>query len=557
MKQTRIYLAALVMVFSMFTGCTEDDSMTEIQRPNQQPETVETDPVVKALAAIPGISDIKIEYGNTYDAVEIKEGDKPKLDSVYVFFFEQPIDHYHPEIGTYRQQAQLNFKGFDRDVVVYTHGYKMGDKYLEKTHLTRCLEANELRIEHRYFGNSQPENVENMSYTYLNADQQAHDIHALVSTLKASLFKTGKFVSTGTSKCGITTALQAYYSDLNNWKDFDCYVPFCAPFMPGSIDLDGRFTCEDKQTGTYLINTCGNGYPEGSVEAVAHERIQKIPRLICTNAIVRKAAIDTFAIEDPLFYAQIKEQYENHSKHSTGNLEKDLAIFALMHFYQCMFVKFSYVNYNSWAGVVPDPDVIASGKATAKEMKLFKEFIVKRSNILKPKEGGFATSGDNADGNDYSLTRTIIDQLWQQLLISREDDGAAYYVQSFKELGSNVYDYSQVDSTYLTPQQCDYALTPFYLQARCDKIYEQDNGKLMTDFLEWTMHESTQPIIFVYSYNDPWTGAAISDETARQNPMIEKLIDFIATHDDSFLSKYNFEERTKQNIISALNKFLK
>ena len=280
MKQTRIYLAALVMVFSMFTGCTEDDSMTEIQRPNQQPETVETDPVVKALAAIPGISDIKIEYGNTYDAVEIKEGDKPKLDSVYVFFFEQPIDHYHPEIGTYKQQAQLNFKGFDRDVVVYTHGYKMGDKYLEKTHLTRCLEANELRIEHRYFGNSQPENVENMSYTYLNADQQAHDIHALVSTLKASLFKTGKFVSTGTSKCGITTALQAYYSDLNNWKDFDCYVPFCAPFMPGSIDLDGRFTCEDKQTGTYLINTCGNGYPEGSVEAVAHERIQKIPRLI-------------------------------------------------------------------------------------------------------------------------------------------------------------------------------------------------------------------------------------------------------------------------------------
>ena len=284
------------MVFSMFTGCTEDDSMTEIQRPNQQPETVETDPVVKALAAIPGISDIKIEYGNTYDAIEIKEGDKPKLDSVYVFFFEQPIDHYHPEIGTYRQQAQLNFKGFDRDVVVYTHGYKMGDKYLEKTHLTRCLEANELRIEHRYFGNSQPENVENMSYTYLNADQQAHDIHALVSTLKANLFKTGKFVSTGTSKCGITTALQAYYSDLNNWKDFDCYVPFCAPFMPGSIDLDGRFTCEDKQTGTYLINTCGNGYPEGSVEAVAHERIQKIPRLICTNAIVRKAAIDTFAI---------------------------------------------------------------------------------------------------------------------------------------------------------------------------------------------------------------------------------------------------------------------
>jgi hypothetical protein len=238
-------------------------------------------------------------------------------------------------------------------------------------------------------------------------------------------------------------------------------------------------------------------------------------------------------------------------------LEKDLAIFALMHFYQCMFVKFSYVNYNSWAGIVPDPDVIASGKATAKEMKLFKEFIVKRSNILKPKEGGFATSGDKADGNDYSLTRTIIDQLWQQLLISREDDGAAYYVQSFKELGSNVYDYSQVDSTYLTPQQCDYALTPFYLQARCDKIYEQDNGKLMTDFLEWTMHESTQPIIFVYSYNDPWTGAAISDETARQNPMIEKLIDFIATHDDSFLSKYNFEERTKQNIISALNKFLK
>ena len=124
-------------------------------------------------------------------------------------------------------------------------------------------------------------------------------------------------------------------------------------------------------------------------------------------------------------------------------------------------------------------------------------------------------------------------------------------------MGNNVYDYSQVNSTYLTAEQCDYVLSPFYLQARCDKIYEQDNGKLITDFLTWTMHESTQPIIFVYSYNDPWTGAAVSDETAQQNPMIEKLIVFIATHDDSFLGKYNFEERTRQNIISALNKFLK
>ena len=70
-------------------------------------------------------------------------------------------------------------------------------------------------------------------------------------------------------------------------------------------------------------------------------------------------------------------------------------------------------------------------------------------------------------------------------------------------------------------------------------------------------HSTSRPVATRSTSRTMASGAAISDETARQNPMIEKLIDFIATHDDSFLSKYNFEERTKQNIISALNKFLK
>ena len=61
---------------------------------------------------------------------------------------------------------------------------------------------------------------------------------------KALITGNGKWLSTGVSKNGMTTAQYAYYDEQNGWNDIDVYVPFVAPFPPQEYDL---------RIGTYMI----------------------------------------------------------------------------------------------------------------------------------------------------------------------------------------------------------------------------------------------------------------------------------------------------------------
>ena len=47
---------------------------------------------------------------------------------------------------------------------------------------------------------------------------------------------TGKWLSTGTSKGGITSAFYAYFSEKKGYNDIDVYIPFCAPFCKSLND---------------------------------------------------------------------------------------------------------------------------------------------------------------------------------------------------------------------------------------------------------------------------------------------------------------------------------
>lgn len=371
----------------------------------------------------------------------------------------------------------------------------------------------------------------------LHADQQACDIHRIVNTLKKLLFTKGKWVSTGTSKDGITTALQAYYSDLNGWSDFDAYVPFCAPFMPGTIYSDGSFSCNDTMTGTYLKDVCGNGYEEGSQEAIA-------------------ASYQAF----PAYYALVVEQFNNKSEMSTGDLTKDLAAYAIQAYYSALFFKFSYVTYTKWAGLVPDLTPLENGTATEEQWDNFMSFYTMDDEKLLKK---LDKQPQSEDVVTRGTTRSVTEDLWAFLNFRRKDKSAPYSIQSFTELGAYDLDYSIVKGTgYLTELECERVNYQFTTQYNYQKIadegiYKQDRGKLMTDFRRWTETETTQPIIFVYAYNDPWTGAGISDEAAQKNPMIEKVVDVTATHIDDILNREYYTEESEQAITRALDKFLK
>ena len=58
-----------------------------------------------------------------------------------------------------------------------------------------------------------------------------------------------------------------------------------------------------------------------------------------------------------------------------------------------------------------------------------------------------------------------------------------------------------------------------------------------------------------YAYNDPWTGGSIGD-AVKNNPMIEKVIDYTSTHADYILNRNSYQKESEQAITSALNKFL-
>ena len=566
MKQIRYYLLALLTVM-MLVGCTEDNSMSEFKYPTEEQEG-SVDEVLKALKAVPGI--YNVQYAPEGVDIDEKNDDKKAGSDgkneakCYSFSFEQPVDHHNPQLGTYFQRCWLKFKSVDKNVVVLTHGYALFN-YL--TDMAKQLDANELHIEHRYFGESLPEPFEDLKMTYLDADQQARDIHNIVSALKQHFFKTGKWISTGTSKDGITTALQAYYSDMNGWKDFNVYVPFCAPFMTGTTYTDGTFSCNDTNASAYMRDVCGNGYPAGSKEAIAYERLRKIPELICTNQYIREAAIRACYNAFPDEFARVLEQYNNKSALSTGDKTKDETAYAVHIYYSMLFNKFSYVAFYTWAGIVPDLTPLINNTATVEQWSFFMQFITwddKKlgeylEKINKPKKAPATT---RADEGSTPINTELSEEQWAFLRFRRETSSAPYRIQAFKELGYAEDNYDFVNGTgFLTAAECErvnYQFTNQYLysQSAQSGLYKQDCGQLMTNFRKWVETEHTQPIIFVYAYNDPWTGAGIGDDTANNNPMIERVVDGLAIHNDYFLHRSFYTIESEKMIVSALNKFL-
>lgn len=542
MKRDKILnvLAMLALVGTMLTGCAQDDSLTYIDDTDKSGESAGTvDVVAAALGAIPQVKNLNIKV------------DAQTKDSVYFFTFAQYIDHHHPELGTFEQRVALHFEGFDRNVVLYTHGYNMASEVNEmrKTDLAIHLKANTIEVEHRYFGESLPEPYDELKFTYFNAEQEAFDLHEIVQALRKNVFKKGKWASTGTSKDGMTTAFYAYFSDKNGWNDIDVYVPFCAPFMTGSTDAQGNFSEEDYSTGYYLEDVCGSGYPAGSIGAIAYERLRNYPYYICTSPMLRQFCIRNMLMAYPDDGAKILAQYEKGDVHSTGDKEKDLTAWVINTFYGNLFEKFSYVPYTLWASMVPDPAKAAAADASAEDLMAVTDFLMLSRDSLIVRLRAMNETRVATPDEDPSVA------YWMLLQYLREDSASAYYLQAFLELCTNAYPFSLVDGVYLTPEQVR-DVNHLFAWGSLKGLYPQDEGKMQKDFRRWVYTETTAPIIFVYGKNDPWTGAAIDDAAAEQNPLIVKVVDPVSTHNDYFLSDF-YDASSRRTIIDALASFLK
>ena len=172
---------------------------------------------------------------------EIKPLEKGEFAEKYVTYFNQPLDHQHPEKGSFRQRVVVSHIGFDRPTVIVTEGYgasyALNPKYREE--LSKMFNTNMVFVEYRYFLESTPNPRD---WQYLTAESSADDLHAVRQALKD--IYPNKWIATGISKGGQTAMLyRTFYPN-----DVDITVPYVGPLCYGVED--GRHEPFLRQVGT-------------------------------------------------------------------------------------------------------------------------------------------------------------------------------------------------------------------------------------------------------------------------------------------------------------------
>jgi len=173
-----------------------------------QPQGVKPDSEVLAkIKALPGV-------------IEAKEArfDPEVFRESYEVMIEQPLDHRNPGGPKFAQRFFVAHADGTKPVLLETEGYAAGRP--RESELVRILGANQVVVEHRFFGRSVPSSLD---WKYLTIRQAADDLHRIVAALKT--IYPGKWVSSGTSKGGQTTLFYKYFYP----GDVDASVPYVAP----------------------------------------------------------------------------------------------------------------------------------------------------------------------------------------------------------------------------------------------------------------------------------------------------------------------------------------
>jgi hypothetical protein len=132
--------------------------------------------------------------------IQEMDPDSPLFQSKYEIKLIQPLDHENPKAGFFQQRMILSHAGFNRPMVLVTEGYAAGKNYVRE--LAEILDANELQVEYRYFGESKPMPVD---WDYLTCRQSSSDYHRIYTLFKT--FYKKRWVSTGWSKGGQTSLI--------------------------------------------------------------------------------------------------------------------------------------------------------------------------------------------------------------------------------------------------------------------------------------------------------------------------------------------------------------
>lgn len=151
--------------------------------------------------------------------------------------FEQKTDPSNPDSETFLQRVYLGYVSKDAPVIIELNGYE--SRSAKPGEIATLLDANQIVIEHRYFGISVPKN--GIPWETLTLSNAAHDQHLIINALKEALYPDSKFLSTGISKGGQTTMIhRSMYPE-----DVDASACYVAPL---------NFQREDPRIYDFLKN---------------------------------------------------------------------------------------------------------------------------------------------------------------------------------------------------------------------------------------------------------------------------------------------------------------
>jgi hypothetical protein len=126
---------------------------------------------------------------------------------------KQPVDHADTKQGFFYQKVFLSHKSVDEPMVMSINGYVSATNQISDW--TSVLDANQIYIEHRYFGESRPDT---MNYTHLNISNTTKDLHR-IREIFGEIYTKG-WLSTGISKGGLTALSYRYFFP----KDVDATI---------------------------------------------------------------------------------------------------------------------------------------------------------------------------------------------------------------------------------------------------------------------------------------------------------------------------------------------
>jgi len=201
----------------------------------------------------------------------------------YHLTLEQPLDHFDPLKGTFKQHMYLSHADNDAPFLMETCGYEAHDFTKEISKMTK---GNQLVIEYRYFGNSKPDSID---WQYLRNKQAVEDYHHINTTFKT--IYSGKWISSGVSKGGANCI--TYRSQYPN--DVTVTVPYVAPIA---------LKREDERT-TNHINTIGESWCRDSTYAFQRMLLERRDEIIPLLESYAKEKGQTYSIgyETALEYA--------------------------------------------------------------------------------------------------------------------------------------------------------------------------------------------------------------------------------------------------------------